>query len=189
MYSYEQQTRKKKKMNLKEQINKHKHRKYKVPPKEKDRTSMTEHMFFYDQVKNYYQQIYQRNAYMKNFIDIEIDAYLLSDLTRSFKEEWCYSGMTNLTTSIISFNAMFEHIKECKPILADLLKDFAEFQHQWIQMKKDKNGKFVKNSSKYMKLVFARMKVKNFNERHQKRFNELMSTSTIKEVVNHSEVV
>lgn len=171
-------------MKLKEEINKHKKRKYNLPVKEKDRTSMTEHLFFYDQVRNYYRQIYQQNSYMKNFIDIEIDAYLLSDLTRSFDEEWCWYGMTNLTSSIMNFNALFEHIKECKPILADLLKDYAEFQHQWIQCEKNKQGKFVQNTSKFMKLVYERMKVRNFDERHQKRFNELMSTSEIKGIVN-----
>ena len=125
----------------------------------------TDDMDFDLMIRSMYSQINSRQNHMEKFIDMDIEDYLKSDLTKSFESEWIFQKASRLNLAICSFLSMYKNIEKFKKKLKDLSFDLVKHNNEWLRCEKNEDGEFVDGTSKFMKLVKKRMKALNFDKR------------------------
>ena len=131
---------------------------------EKTKTDYSD-MYFEFMIKNFYSQINYRKNHMGKFIDMDIEDYLKSDLTRSFEQEWVWDSLTRMDIAVGSFFQQFKDEKRFSKSVQDLVTYNHKNNDVWYMCEQNKKGKFVDGTSKFMKLVKERMKALNFDKR------------------------
>ena len=87
---------------------------------EKTKTDYSD-MYFEFMIKNFYSQINYRKNHMVKFIDMDIEDYLKSDLTRSFEQEWVWDSLTRMDIAVGSFFQQFKDEKRFSKSVQDLV--------------------------------------------------------------------
>jgi len=128
--------------------------------------------------RNLYSQIISMNNHMEKFIDIDIEEYLNSSLTKDFESEWVFNRGANLLLTVNSLKTIFcnnrKNENKYKNDLNKLYFQMRVHNDEWITCEKNKDDKFIDGTSKFSKLVRERMKVLNF----KKRLNDKLSSSS-----------
>ena len=124
------------------------------------------HMDFESMIENIYSQIHSRQNHMETFIDMDnIEDYLKTDSIKSFESELIFLKASKLNMAICSFISMYKNTKRFSKELQNLSFYLLKHNDEWFKCEKDKDGKFIDGTSKFMKLVRKRKVALNFDKR------------------------
>ena len=123
------------------------------------------HMDFESMIENIYSQIHSRQNHMDKFIHMDIEDYLKTDSIKSFVSEWIFLKASKLNLAICSFISMYKNTKRFSKELQNLSFYLLKHNDEWFKCEKDKDGKFIDGTSKFMKLVRKRKVAVNFDKR------------------------
>lgn len=138
-----------------------------------DHETASDHMNHYLIIQNFENQLNDLKKNMNFFIDKKLTELLRMNDTGDLylsDFDFVYNDITQLDLAIVSYCSLElskqEHLKKYSDRLLEELISFKDF---WFMRKKDKNNKFLDDSSRFMTLFNERKKVMNFDERIQHR--------------------
>lgn len=123
-------------------------------------------------ISNLRRQIFLRHNHMTKFVDMTIEEYLKSSLTKAI-EEVIFDDSSNIHLSVNSLNELCKDKKEYEYELNILNKEFFNFMNKFIKCEKNEKGKFVEKTSRLVKLFDERCLKLNFQERMSARLDFL----------------
>ena len=138
-----------------------------------DHVSSLDHMNHYLIIQNFINQLNDFEKNMHLYIDKKLTELLrvndIGDLYLS-DIDFVYKDITQLDVAIVSFCSLeLSKEEQLKKYSDRLLEELISFKDFWFMRKKDKNNKFLDDSSRFMTLFNERKKVMNFDERIQHR--------------------
>lgn len=128
-------------------------------------------------INNLRRQIFHRHNHMTKFVDMTIEDYLKSSLTKAFEEEVMFDDSSSIHLSVNSLNDLCKDKKEYKTDLNILNKEFFNFFNKFMKCEKNEKNVFVPHTSRLFKLFKERMLKLNFDEKVSARLNFLESES------------